>query len=358
MLCKVLSASDRSRFDPLVISLLDQGAVGPDIESLGIPVVTLNLSRHTAGLPGLLTLRNTMRQFRPDLIQGWMYHGNLAALLGAEFAAGMPPVVWNIRQSLDDLRAEKPLTRAIIHLSARLSHQPATIIYNSVTGALQHERFGFNGQRKRLIANGFDTDSFIPSASGRAQLRCRLGIGDDEFVIGLAARYHPMKDIDNFLQAAHRLATRGYPTRFLLAGPGMEIHNTDLMARIHTLQLESRIQLLGLFRDMPLFFQGLDLATLSSSRGEGFPNVLGEAMACGIPCVATDVGDVRVILGDTGTRVSPADPEALAAAWSVWIETAAAQRAASGQAGRDRIVSQYALPAIVRQYEALYAELA
>jgi len=357
MLLKLLSASARSRFDPLVISLLDQGVVGPDIESLGIPVVTLDLARPAGWLSSLSELRKPMRRFNPHLIQGWMYHGNLAALPGAGFATGRPPVVWNIRQSLDDIRAEKPLTQAVIRLSARLSNQPAALIYNAKTAALQHERFGFARPRRRLIANGFDTDTFMPSPTGRARLRDALGIGHDEFVIGLAARYHPMKDIDNFLRAAHGLTTRGYPARFLLAGPGMDPGNAALMTRLRTLAPHSRVQLTGICTDMPLFFQGLDLATLSSSRGEGFPNVLGEAMACGVPCVATDVGDVRHILGDTGTWVAPGDPEALAQAWSAWIDSGVTERAVQGQRARARIVTHYGLPAIVSQYETLYTEL-
>lgn len=358
MLLKLLSATDRSRFESIVISLLDEGSVGADIKRLGVTVHALKLSKKYPKVSCLWQLRQAVRCFRPNLIQGWMYHGNLAALLAAGFMPGRLPVVWNIRQSLDEVRAEKPLTRALIHLSARLSRVPSAIIHNSGTGALQHEQFGFSATRRQLIPNGFDTNVFAPSSSRRTQFRSSLGIGNDEFVLGLAARYHPMKDINNFCAALTRLLALGYAPRGLLAGPGMDSTNRPLMEMLRTHQLTERVTVLGALRDMPLFFQSLDLATLSSCRGEGFPNVLGEAMACGIPCVATDVGDVGVILGDTGSLVSPGDPDALAGAWAGWMERGSASCVAEGRRARQRIVSLYTLPVIVQRYEDLYRALA
>ena len=357
MLLKLLSATDRSRFTPLVISLLDEGAIGPDIRALGVPLLTLNMSRRVPHPAALLRLRDGIRSFEPDVIQGWMYHGNLAASLASRLVPDRPPVVWNIRQSLYDIQAEKPVTRWVIRLSARLSVHPAAIIHNSQTGAAQHARSGFSTRRSLLIPNGFDTEVFKPSADGRQRLRHQLGVREDEFLLGLAARYHPMKDIGNFLQAAARLTRGGYAARLVLAGPGMTTDNPALMRQIGDLQLESRVIPMGTVGNMPLFFQGLDLATLSSIRGEGFPNVLGEAMACGVPCVATDVGDVRHILGDTGTLVPPAAPDALADAWSSWIKAGPNWRSQQGQQARQHITRQYALSAIVQSYEALYCRL-
>lgn len=357
MLLKLLSATDRTRFEPLVISLMDQGTVGSEIEALNIPVLTLDLPRGQPRLSGVRRLHEIIRHYRPDVLQGWMYHGNLTASLAALFAPNHPPVVWNIRQSLDALAQERRLTRWLIHLSARLSAYPAAIIHNSLAGALQHERFGFSATRRVIIPNGFDPALFIPSATARHHNRKTLGLTEHDIVIGLAARYHPMKDHATCLRAAAILAEHCPSLRLLLAGTGVDRDNHTLTALIGELGLENRVMLLGELNNMAAFFQSLDLATLSSARAEGFPNVLGEAMASGVPCVATDVGDVSPLIGDTGLIVPPGNPARLAEAWRSLIESGADYRMQLGRLARERIKTHYTLPAIAQQYEDLYQHL-
>jgi glycosyltransferase involved in cell wall biosynthesis len=358
MLLKLLSGMDRRRFETLVVSLLDRGTLGDDIEALGIPLTTLNLPRGLPHPAGLANLARTVRRFRPRIVQGWMYHGNLAALLAARLAPERPAVLWNVRHSLYALDHEKPLTRRLIRLAVPLSGMPRAIVYNSATSAGQHERLGFRADRRVLLPNGFDCAAFAPDPEARARWREAHGYADGTPVIGLAARYHPMKDHGNFLKAAQILAARRNDVRFVLAGTGTDESNGELATLIGELGLGDRVRLLGETRDMPALFRGLDIAALASAWGEAFPNVLGEAMASGLPCAATDVGDAAGIVGDTGRIVPPRDPAALAGAFKELIELGPEGRARLGERARFRVLARYALPEIVARYEDLYSRVA
>jgi glycosyltransferase involved in cell wall biosynthesis len=356
MLYKLLSATDRRRFEPAVISLIDRGALGERIEALGIPVFPLNMRLGRPSPLALARLVRLLRRWRPKLLQGWMYHGNIAASLAGPLLPGRPPVLWNIRQTLYELEREKTLTRGMIRLSARLSGSARFIVYNSRVSAGQHEARGFRDERRVILPNGFDGEAFAPSAEVRRRWREDLGFSERDLLIGLAARYHPMKDHDNFLRAAARLAGRFDEARFVLAGRGVDGENGELAARIRELGLSGRVRLLGDRADMAPFFQSLDIAALASAWGEGFPNVLGEAMASGVPCVATDVGDAADIVGETGLVVPPRDPESLASALAELAGLGPEARNRLGARARERILERYALPAIVARYEALHAE--
>ena len=354
MLLKLLSGLDRNRFESTVISLMDKGTVGPAIESLGIPVLTVDLPRGRPHPTGLWRLIRQVRAIQPHILQGWMYHGNLAASLAARFVNGDPAILWNIRQSLYDLDREKRLTRRLIQLCAKLSGSPGRIIYNSMTSARQHEALGFKEDRQAFIPNGFGADDFSPEPELRNRTRQEWGFTDQHVVIGMAARHHPMKDHNNFLEAAALVAERHDHVRFVLAGLHVDSQNDDLLQRIQALQLGGNIRLLGELREMNGFYQSLDIATLTSAWGEGFPNVLGEAMLSGVPCVATDIGDSSTIIGDTGLTVNAHDPVALSKALTTLVELGQSGRDSLGRQARARILHSYSLPSIIEQYASLY----
>lgn len=348
MLLNLLGGMDRARYDTGVVSLMDRGELGAQILALGYPLYTLNIRRGLPGPAALSRLRAAVRAFSPDLIQGWMYHGNLAATAAAQCAPGRPPVVWGIHHSLYDIGSEKPLTRFLVRLSAKLSGLPAAVAHVSRAGARQHETLGFDAAKTRILPNGFDCLRFAPAESPS-------GNADGILRIGLAARYHPMKDHANFLRAAAILSAR-VPARFLLAGLGMDAGNAELNRSIEALGLTERVELRGPVADMPAFYRELDILA-SSSWSEAFPSVLGEAMACGIPCAATDVGDSRTIVDTTGRIVPPRDPQALAAAWLELAELGAERRRALGAEARARILAEFSLPTAIGRYEALYREI-
>jgi glycosyltransferase involved in cell wall biosynthesis len=288
-----------------------------------------------------------------------MYHGNLAATVAARSLGLRIPVLWNIRQSLYELLKERTLTQWRISGSAWLSGTPQVILYNSKISALQHEAIGFKSEKTRIIPNGFDCEEYRPDCGMRERMRKELGISSNVILIGLIARYHPMKDQANFLQAAAELIkTRlGANAAFILAGHDINLSNGRLTGLIHQLDLGSKVLLLGERQDVSRLMTTLDVATVASAWGEGFPNVLGEAMACGVPCVATDVGDSAYIIANTGRIVPPKDPQALAAAWRALIAVGTEGRKQLGDKARRRVAEYFSLFETVRQYEDLYQEV-
>jgi len=355
-LTRLLASLAGRGFEAAVISLRDQGALADRIQALGLPVWALGLRGSWPGPGSCLRLAGLVRQVRPDLIQGWMYHGNLAAAWAAARLDTAVPLVWSIRHSVHDLQDEKRTTRWVIRAGAWLSSRPRRILYNSRGSARQHESLGYRPDKTLVIPNGFDCRLFRPDPEARAKVRQELGFDEDCLLIGLIARYHPMKDHRTFLRAAALLAGDFDQVRFLLAGPGVEPDNPHLARQVRRLGLQDRVLLLGERRDTPALNAALDVA-VSSSFGEGFSNAIGEAMACGTACVATDVGDSALVLDRTGLVAPPKNPAALAGAMQSLIEGGPDLRRALGLAARRRIKDHFALKAVAGRYRALYREL-
>ncbi len=357
MMAKLLEA-DGGRHSQMVVSLQPGGGLWGRVAATGVELHHLGLAPGRLSLKAVARLRQLLRRWRPDLVHGWMYHGNLAGLAGARLAYPGLPVLWNIRHSLHDLGLEKPATRRVIRIGAPLSRLAAALVYNSSLSAAQHRGHGYGARHVEVVPNGFDTDLFRPDAAAGAALRQELGLGPATALVGLVARYHPMKDHGTMLRAAARLLAAGADFRLVLVGPGMTADNGDLVRLIGEQGLGRHVALLGERSDMPRLVAGLDIATLCSAWGEGFPNVLGEAMAAGVPCVATAIGDCRPLLEGVGEVVAPQDPEALAGALGVLLRLSGAERRARGLSGRERILRDYALAAIVRRYDRLYEAVA
>lgn len=354
MLLKLCSQIDKSRFVLSVISLRDHGTIGPRIEELGIPVYAIGLRSSIFAIPQIIELRKLLGRLCPDLIQGWMYHGNIAASL----FPGKSRVCWGIRcSSLYDFEEQRGVTGWIVKIGKYLSKLPSSIIYNSNNGSRQHAEFGFAERRAIVIPNGFDTDILRPDKDSRFLLRKEFGLSDDVVLIGKIARFHPMKDHVGFLKAAE-LLIREFPNAyFLFVGSGVSSDNTKLTVIIDDLGLSEHVLLLGERMDVPKITAALDIATSSSAWGEGFPNSVGEAMSCGVPCVVTDVGDSAWIVGETGRVVPPSDPNALATAWKSLIILGSHGRRALGALARERVRNNFSLDSVAAQYENLYTSL-
>jgi glycosyltransferase involved in cell wall biosynthesis len=357
MLTKLLSAMDPDRFRHSVLSLQNKGPIGCQIEKLGLPVYELNLHRPVFSIYGLFKLRTILLLENPDLIQGWMYHGNLFASLFCFIHLFKRPIIWNIRCSLNDLKQEKFLTQMAILAGAHSSRSPAGIIYNSHVSADQHAALGYFPGKAHIVPNGFDLNRFKPNAHFRQKLRSELGIPEDGILIGLIARYHPMKDHENFLQAASLMARERAEVRFLMLGRGVDKPSSGLTRLIVSSGLKYRVTCLGERMDVESYYAALDIASLSSSHGEGFPNVIGEAMACAIPCVVTDVGDSRWLVGKTGIVVPPKDPMALKKGWDTLINKGQAERANMGRAARKRILENFTISSVAALYEEQYQQV-
>jgi glycosyltransferase involved in cell wall biosynthesis len=246
----------------------------------------------------------------------------------------------------------------VIRAGARLSRRPVRIIFNAAVSRAQHVAFGYDGARSVVIPNGFDTAEFAPCAAERARVRAELDIPADALTVGLVARVHPMKDHATFLQAAKRFGEMHPRSVFVLVGEGADAANRELGALIDRLDLRDRVRLCGRRSDIAAIDNALDIAASSSAWGEAFPNATAEAMACGVPCVVTDVGDAPAIVDDTGEVVPPRDPVALGDAWARLAALGAGARRALGQRARARVIQHYAIDAGARQYANLYQAIA
>jgi glycosyltransferase involved in cell wall biosynthesis len=336
-----------------VASFGSEAPLAKPLAAAGIEVVALG-----KGVLGpSWRLRGWTARFRPDVIQGWMYRGNLAALLTTPFAQNKPALVWSIRQGLNDLRSSPWLTRLSVSAGARLSRRPEAIVYNAESALRQHTAAGFAPARSCVIPNGIDV-VMTPRVAGSANAtRARLGLPQAAFVVALPARWHPVKNHRGFVRAAGLFARRRPEARFLLAGDGVDPANALLATWLREEGIVDKTLLLGERSDLQELLEIVDVATLAS-HGEALPNALLEAMAAGVPCVAPGVGDIPELVGTTGVVVRPDDAEALAAGWEKLAAMNAAARRELGEQARRRAADRYDLDRAALAFEMLYLSLA
>lgn len=357
MLYKLLSRIDRTRFEPQVLSMSTTGPMGQKIASLGVKVTPLDFRPGKPNLFRIGLLAARLRRERPDILQTWMYHADLIGGLAARMATG-PHVVWGIRSSTLDPRTVKRTTIWTAKACARLSRTiPTRIVCCSEVAREVHVRLGYAAEKMVVIPNGFDLSVFRPDPLARAEVRRELGIPSEAPLIGLVGRLDPQKDHATFFRAAGLLLSHHPDVHFLLCGDGITWDSPNLLQWIEEAGLGDRCRLLGRRQDVPRLTAALDIAVLSSAYGDAFPNVVGEAMACGVPCVVTDVGDSAAIVGETGRVVPPRNPERLAEAMAELIEMRPQDRCSLGGAARKRVEECYSLTSCVTRYEKLYEEM-
>ena len=352
-----LSAIDRAKFDNSVLSLLPRGPIAEKLTQYGASVASLDMARGYPGPTQLWRFLSTVRRERTDLIHGWMYHGSLAATVAWRLKGRKQPLVWSIHHSLNQIDQEPPMTQRIIRQLAKWSDRPAAIIYCSRTSQRQHEAVGFDPEHAVFIPNGIDMSAFKPDESARARLQSLLNVDDGKILIAVIGRVDPMKDHANGIRAAARLIARGKNIQLLLIGRDAEPSNSDLMEVIGAEGIEQSVSLLGQRSDIPSLMPGLDILMSSSAWGEAFPLVVAEAMAAGVPAVATDLGDTKYLIGDAGAIVPPRDPDALASAIENIINMDMEARRALGETARNRIAENFALDEVTRRYEDVYARV-
>ena len=339
-----------------IVSLGERNLLGPEIEHAGIPVTALGMRRSSGLLFGVLQLARHIRRYNPDVVQTGLYHADLVGFLANQLAGGGRPLAWNLRCSDLDPASGKFSTRLIRRALIGLSALPDLVIANSASGLAAHQALGYRPRASMLLPNGFDLQEFIPDRAAGSELRNALDIGPGEKLIGMVARFHPMKDHVSFLRAAMIARAQRPGLRFILVGQGSE-PDGPLANMASNMGLRSSICFLGRRTDVPAVFNALDLSTLTSAHGEGFANVLGEAMSCSTPCVATDVGDAAEIIAATGRIVPPRDPEALAKAWLEMLALPPEALRALGNAARQRMNQNYAIGVIAQRYAETYTAL-
>jgi glycosyltransferase involved in cell wall biosynthesis len=355
MLYKLVTRTDRNAFAPLVVSMTDRGPVGEKLANEGIPLLELGMRLGRPTPVGLLKLYRLLRKHDPDVLQTWLYHADLLGLIAGK-AAATKRIVWGIRCSDMDLRNYSPLTGLTVWSNARLSSLPDAILLNSEKGKQIHEKRGFSTQKMTVIPNGFDIDHFRPDETARDWLLGQLGLPRQVMLVGFVARFDPMKDHETFFRAASTLTAKEDSVHFILAGDGMVTSNAQIAVLLNS-KLREKVHLLGRRDDIPRLLAALDIATSASAYGEGFSNAIGEAMACGVPCAVTDVGDAGQIVGDTGMVVPPGSPELLAEAWQRLVGMGREERKWLGERARARVVEKYEIGGVVRRFEDFYRGL-
>lgn len=355
-LAGLLQASTGNFVSHRVFSMMDVGPVGCELIKAGVKVRALEMHPGSPSLLALFRFAKALRHLRPDILQCWTYHANLLGLIAGRLA-GVPHIVWNIRCSNIEFAHYRRLTRWTVFLGARLSGFVDAVIVNSVVGRNVHSAWGYHNTQTIVISNGINLDELKPDPSARGSVRAELGLSRDMILIGLIARYHPMKNHAGFLKAAGLLCQREPLVHYLLAGDDVNTDNLELCRLVRENGLDRHIHLLGRRRDIPRLTAALDIAISSSVSGEGFSNAVGEAMACGVPCVVTNVGDAAYIVGDGGVVVPPGDPTALAGGIAEMVDLGPHGRKALGQKARQRVEEKFSIPTMVEAYESLYQNI-
>ncbi len=300
----------------------------------------------------LIKLYKLIRQLKPDVVQTWMYHADLIGGVIARLA-GIKNIVWGVHHTTLVKGESKKSTIIIAKLNAFISSfVPRRIIYCAEKSRQVQESIGFNSGIGVVVPNGYRVDEFTPNPIVGMTFRKEINLSEDTCLIGHVGRYHPFKDYPNFINSVKLLYNMEHCAKVILVGNDLTEDNKELQSLIIDNDCSRYILSLGRRRDIPSVMNGFDLFVLSSSS-EAFPNVLNEAMACGTPCVTTDVGDAALIIGGTGWVVPPKDPQALAnAMFAAMEEKKNSPQAwqARKQACRQRIVDNFSIEKMVSGY--------
>jgi len=338
-----------------IIRFYSGGELESELDGSNVCLLDLGKQGRWDNIKPLMKLIAFVRKRHPDILHGYLPLTNLMCLLVKPFS-NAPKIVWGVRGSFTGNHGYGLLRALIFVLERWCSHFPDLIITNSIQGKKVAIQSGFPISKLTVIANSIDTDRFRPDADMRHRQRKIWKLDKQTPIIGIIARFDPVKDHTNFLRAARIAYQKNRSLRFIIVGDANESARQQLIKKIHELQLEHAVILEGFRTDVETIYQAIDLACLSSSHGEGFPNILGEAMACGVPCVSTMVGDAEHVIGETGLVVPVKSPELLSAAWLIMIERISCEPEISKKI-RERIVNNYSYSSMLETSEKVLENL-
>jgi glycosyltransferase involved in cell wall biosynthesis len=355
-LAELATRLDRERFSVDVLTFYDGGPIRDELVTAGARVIPLGKRGRWDLLAFEWRLFRTLRRLRPDVLYCFLVEPSILGLIAGR-AAGVPAIVWGVRTASLDYSPYDRWTRLAFRSTRWLARYATRIVANSDAGRRHHIQSGYPAARTITIPNGIDTDRYQPSSERRAFTRRVWDVGPDDVLLGLVGRLDAVKDPLLFLEAAAIVARREPAARFACIGSGPEPYVEALRSRAAALGLGARLLWAGEHGRMEEAYPALDILC-STSETEGFSNVIGEAMACGVPCVVTDVGDSAAIVGDAGIVVAPKDAAALAGRLVDLVRRPHAERARLGEMARARVVERFSVTTLVDRTAALLADVA
>jgi glycosyltransferase involved in cell wall biosynthesis len=340
-LVELIKNLDKNAFEITIGLFYDEGILREELIAIkGVRLLPLFKSGRWDIIRFCTRLITVLHRLKPHILYSFLPDANLVGLISGRIAR-VKRIVWGVRASNMDVSRYDWLARTSLRLSAFLSRFPDAIIANSFAGIKFHRNIGYNTNRMMIIQNGINIDRFKPDHSAGLRVRDEWNIDEETIAIGLVGRFDPMKDHTTFLQAVKIFNQEERSVRFVCIGDGKEPYKSEIYSLCMTLGLNGSLIWAGERCDMTAVYNSMDIVTSSSSFGEGFPNVIGEAMACGVPCVVTDIGDSAIIVGETGIVVPPKDPQVLADGWRSMLKRLNDKSYSIKEMARARIVSHY-----------------
>jgi len=346
-LCLLASELQKNNFSTRIVTIYGGGALEKEVEAMGISVTSLR-RRNRWDLRFFIKFFLFVKKEKPDIVHSYLQISNIVAAL-TKMLLPKTKIVWGVRASSIETQQYGLLVQITQKVQDHLSKIPDWIIFNSYAGMKHAIGLGYPKEKSCAIPNGIDTKHFFPDRDSRLKQRQRWKIDTDRKLIGMVARIDPQKDYPNFLNAAALLVKERTDVCFVCVGSGPENLMREYQQMAHKLNLNNFLIWAGEQRDMRSVYNALDILVLSSCYGEGFPNAIGEAMACGIPCVATNVGDTEQLIGPLGEIVPPKEPEALKRAIVALLDRLEKEGHNLKIATRQRVIERFSVANLIFQ---------
>jgi len=348
-LIELVKGLDKNTYEITVGLFYDGGILREELTAMeGVKLLPLYKSGRWDLIRFCTRLITILSRSKPHILYSFLPDANLVGLISGRITR-VKQIVWGVRASNMNVSRYDWLARMSLRLSAFLSRFPDAIITNSFAGLRFHKDIGYKTERMKVIPNGIDTKLFKPDHLSGFRLRDEWGIDEEMITIGLVGRLDPMKDHATFLRAVKIFDQKECSVRFVCVGDGKEPYKSEIHFLCRRLGVNGSIIWAGERCDMTAVYNSMDIVTSSSSFGEGFPNVIGEAMACGVPCVVTDIGDSAIIVGETGIVVPPEDPQSLADGWRSMLKRLNDKSYSIKEMTRARIVFHYSSEIFVQK---------
>ncbi|MTI46835.1 MAG: glycosyltransferase [Firmicutes bacterium] len=349
MLYKLIKYSDKEKYYHEVISLMDEGTVGQKIKDEGVKVHSLELSSYNV-FQSIMKVRRICKSF--DLVNTWLYHADVLGFLVSKIFL-RKKLIWNIRHSNLDKSANKRTTFLLIRINSYLSTLVDKITYNSKKAYENHNKIGYSGKEQIIIPNGFEVDKFKFEKAYRKKIRSELSLTDDDKIIITVGRWDIQKDYPTLIKALKLTKEKNNEFKMIMVGTNLSGRNKDLVELIDSNDLQENILLLGRQDNIPELLSAADIY-VSSSLGESFSNSIGEAMACGLRCIVTDVGDSKDIVGNEGRIVGAGDFHALSKEILAEINNDNLDR---NYNARQKVINDYGIFQITKRFEENFTDL-